>query len=337
MRHGNKARATSCCEVRYDPFRLRALARIPVHFLDPRTLRFPLPDMKLRLPLLAALVTLTGSAFAAGQRPVIPLWPNGAPGSEARRAEPEKVAGSNVSNIHHPSLTVYLPAPEKATGCAVIVAPGGGHQRLAIQHEGYNVAQWLAEHGVTAFILKYRLARDDASPAGSAQPYTIDRDALADAQRALRLVRSRAKAWAVRPEAVGIIGFSAGGEVALLAATRGADGNSDAADPIDRQSARANFFGLVYPGGLPRTDIELSKTTPPAFLTAGYVDRPNISEGLAEFYLKCKRAGVVAELHVYAGAGHGFGVRDTNTSPSGAWIARFREWLVDRKFVPAGE
>jgi endo-1,4-beta-xylanase len=280
-------------------------------------------------------VLLATHCLAAAKNTVVPLWPNGAPGSEARKAEPEKVAGSNVSNIHQPSLIVYLPAKENATGAAVIVAPGGGHQRHAIQHEGYNVGQWLADHGVAAFVLKYRLARDDANPSGSPQPYTVDRDALADAQRAFRLVRSRASEWGVRSDAVGIIGFSAGGEVALLAATRGVDAKPDASDAIDRQSARANFFGLIYPGGLPRTDITLTKETPPVFLTAGYGDRQNISEGLAEFYLKCKRAGVSAELHMYAGAGHGFGVRDTNKSPAGAWIARFQEWMADRKFLAA--
>lgn len=275
---------------------------------------------------------LTVSAVAADLT-VIPLWSNGAPGSEARKAEPEKVAGSNVSNIHHPSLIVYLPPKDKATGAAVIVAPGGGHQRHAILHEGYNVGEWLAAHGVAAFVLKYRLARDDANPAGTPQPYTIDRDALTDAQRAFRLVRSRAKEWGVRPDAIGILGFSAGGEVALLAATRGADGKAGAADPIDQQSARANFYALIYPGGLPRTDIEITKDTPPVFLAAGYGDRQNIAEGLAEFYLKSKRAGALAELHMYAGAGHGFGLRETNKAPAGAWIARFHEWMADRKFL----
>ena len=282
-----------------------------------------------------AVVTLGTHAIAADNAPVVPLWPAGAPGSEARKGEAEKTVGSNVSNIHHPSLTVYLPPKDKATGAAVIVAPGGGHARHAIQHEGYNVGQWLADHGVAAFVLKYRLAKDDANPAGAAQPYTIDRDALADAQRAIRLVRSRAVEWGVRSEAVGIIGFSAGGEVALLAATRGADGQPTATDVIERQGARANFYGLIYPGGIPRADIVVTKETPPVFLAAGYGDRQNISEGLAEFYLKSKRAGASAELIMYAGAGHGFGLRDTNKSPSGAWIVRFHEWLGDRKFLGA--
>ncbi len=286
---------------------------------------------KLLFGLLAFTTVL--QAAAPTDRPVVPLWPNGAPGSEARKNEPEKITGSNVSGIHNPSLTVYLPAKDKATGCAVIVTPGGGHARLAIEHEGYNVAQFLADNGVAAFVLKHRLAKDDTVPQGTAQPYTIDRDSLNDAQRAIKLVRSRASEWGVDPARVGIIGFSAGGEVALLAATRYTAGKADATDALDRQSTRPDFFGLIYPGGLPRTDIELTKDTPSVFLACGYSDRANISEGLPEFYLKAKKAGVNAELHIYAGAGHGFGVRATNKSPSGAWIARFTEWLGDRKFL----
>lgn len=281
----------------------------------------------------ALLLILAPFLAAAEPRTAVPLWPAGAPGSSARRAEPERVAGSNVSNIHDPSLTVYLPPRGLATGCAVIVAPGGGHARLAIQHEGWNVAEWLAAHGVAAFVLKYRLAKDDANPAGSPQPYTVDRDALGDAQRVIRLVRSRSAEWGVNPSAVGIVGFSAGGEVALLAAVRPGAGNPTATDAIDRLDARPDFYALVYPGGLPRTDIEVTRATPPVFLCAGYGDRQNISEGLAEFYLKTKRAGASAELHMYAGAGHGFGVRDSNKGPAAAWIARFHEWLGDRKFL----
>jgi endo-1,4-beta-xylanase len=160
------------------------------------------------LALLTGAVLLANAVFAAADRPVVPLWANGAPGSEARRSEPEKTAKSNVSNVHNPSLTVYLPDKQRATGVGVIVAPGGGHQRHAIEHEGYNVAQWLADHGIAAFILKYRLARDDANPAGQPQPYTVDRDALADAQRAFRVVRAHAAEWGVRPDALGIVGFS---------------------------------------------------------------------------------------------------------------------------------
>ena len=156
-----------------------------------------------------------------------------------------------------------------------------------------------------------------------------------DAHRAIRLVRSRAAEWGLNPAAVGIIGFSAGGEVALLSAVRPGTGVAAAADPVDRIDGRPDFYALIYPGGLPRTDIEVTRTTPPVFLCAGYGDRQNISEGLAEFYLKTKRAGASAELHMYAGAGHGFGVREANRGPAAAWVVRFHEWLGDRKFLAA--
>jgi endo-1,4-beta-xylanase len=270
-------------------------------------------------------------AAAPTDRPIIPLWPNGAPGSEARHTEPEKVVGANVSNLHHPTLTVYLPAPAVATGCAMIVVPGGGHSKLVMEHEGYNVAAWLAEHGIAAFVLKHRLAKDDATPAGTPQPYTIERDAVADGQRALRLVRRRAAEWSVNPAAVGMVGFSAGGEVVAFTAMRAAPGDTAAADPIDRQSARPDFQALIYPGK--SGQIMPEKGAPPVFLAAGFGDRTDISEGLAEVYLRFKRAGVPAELHLYAGAGHGFGLRAANKSPAGAWPDRLREWLIDRKFV----
>jgi endo-1,4-beta-xylanase len=280
------------------------------------------PWFRLCLLLLPLLVR----AYASP--PVVPLWPGGAPGSETRRHEPEKVVGTNVSNIHHPSLTVYLPTGSPATGCAVIVAPGGGHSRVVIQHEGYNVAEWLAARGVAAFVLKYRLGRDDATPSGAAQPYAFDVHGLADAQRALRLVRSRAVEWRINPAAVGIIGFSAGGELAFLAAMRAEPGRPDAPDPIDRLSARPDFQALIYPGKSHL--IQPAKGAPPVFLAAGYGDRPDISEGLARVYLLFKQVGVPAELHLYAGAGHGFGVRPTNRGPAAAWIDRFHEWLADR-------
>ena len=279
----------------------------------------------------ALLSAVAHAATLPTDRPIVPLWPNGAPGSEARRTEPEKIVGSNVSNIHQPTLTVYLPPAAQATGTAVIVVPGGGHSKLVMEHEGYNVAAWLVERGIAAFILKHRLAKDDATPAGTPQPYTIERDALADGQRALRLVRSRAAEWAINPATVGLLGFSAGGEVVAFTAMRAAAGDPAAADLIDRQSARPDFQALIYPGK--SGQIIPEKGAPPVFLAAGYGDRPDISEGLAEVYLRFKRASVPAELHLYAGAGHGFGLRAANKSPAGAWPERFREWLMDRKLL----
>lgn len=283
------------------------------------------------LPLLAAfLLSAAGALSASDAHPVIPLWPNGAPGSEARKGEAEKVDGDKVSNIHHPSLTVYLPAKDKATGTAVIVVPGGGHRYLVMNHEGYNVAEWLVQRGIAAFILKHRLGKDAAAPEGKSG-YEWDVHGLADGQRAVRLVRSRAQEWNLDPARIGILGFSAGGEIAFLTSMRAAPGATNAADPINRQSARPDFQALIYPGksGL----IKPEKGAPPAFLAAGFNDRPDISEGLANVYLLFKKAGVPAELHIFAGAGHGFGVRETNKSPAGAWPQRFVEWLADQKLV----
>ncbi len=260
---------------------------------------------------------------------VIPLWPGDAPGSEARTG-PEKVritdSGEHVvSGVHQPNLTVYLPAPGKGNGAAVIVCPGGGHRELWVDHEGHAVARWLAERGIAAFVLKYRLARQEGST------YRVDVEALADAQRALRLVRARAAEWHVDPARVGILGFSAGGEVAGLASRRFDEGKVNAADPVDRQSSKPAFQALIYPGR--SASIEPAEGNPPAFLLAGYDDRPDISEGLAEVYLRFKRAKVPAELHLYTGVGHGFGQRGTNRGPIAGWLDRFHDWLDGRSLL----
>jgi endo-1,4-beta-xylanase len=220
------------------------------------------------------VLLLTVLAFIArplfGQQPVVTLWPHGAPGSEGKTAQ-EKVRitpqGEHiVSSVHRPSITVYLPAAGKATGVGVLVIPGGGHSEIWIDHEGYSVAAWLSEHGVAAFVLKYRLARE----AGST--YTVDGTELQDAQRAMRLIRSRASEWSVDPQRLGVIGFSAGGELAALVGTRYEAGLPGSADPIDRESSRPAFQGLIYPS-IPQR-MNLSKDMPPAFLACGANDRP---------------------------------------------------------------
>ena len=271
----------------------------------------------------------------------IPLWPNGAPGSEARKDEPENISWRQepdivfpvISNIHNPSLTPFLPAKDKATGCAVIIAPGGGHMQHTIDREGYDLGRWLAERGIAAFVLKYRLARDGSNPAATQQPYTIDRDAFADAARAIRLVRARATGWGVKSDRIGIMGFSAGGELALLAAMRHTPGNPDATDPVERQSSRPDFFAPIYPGGLQRDDARVREgVTPPAFLVCAYDDR--MPEQLAAFFTNLRKAGVNAELHIYSSGGHGFGVRgDRPQMPVSTWHVRFAEWLGDRGFL----
>lgn len=277
--------------------------------------------------LLLAILLLPAALLAAELPKEIPLWPNGAPGS-AGKTEKELVvknaAGeiSSVSRIHNPTLTPYLPAKDKATGAAVLVIPGGGHRVLAIAHEGYNVAEWLRERGIAAFILKHRLARETNST------YQIEVESLADTQRAMRLIRSRAAEWNVDAVRLGVMGFSAGGELAWLVSSRNDGGLADAKDAVDKHGCKPAFQALIYPGR--SATILPTKDVPPVFLCAGYGDRPDISEGLAEVYLRFKKVGVSAELILYAGAGHGFGQRATNKGPHAAWMERFREWLDGR-------
>ena len=305
-----------------------------------------------------AVCLLFTTAHAVEPGKDILIWPDGAPGSEGKTNLETVVRiaerGERVlSNIHKPSITPYLPAAGKATGCAVIVAPGGGHRELWSDHEGHNIARWLSERGIAACVLKYRLAKETNST------YTVDDHAVADMQRALRLVRSRASEWGIATNRIGVMGFSAGGEVAFLSAQRFDAGKPVAADvsplhskpgesqsrltsaatsdPIDGLPALPNFQALIYPGRLNR--IEPATNSPPVFLVCGYNDRPDISEGLPGVYLKFKQLKVPAELHIYAGSGHGFGFRPPSTinSPpstgTSKWIERFEEWLVDSGFL----
>lgn len=277
--------------------------------------------------LLVAIVILFTAAWADAQLPknvpdALPLWPKGAPGSEARAKEAEEVVGANVCNVHNPTLTPYVPDADKSTGTAVIICPGGGHSKLCLGHEGYALAEWFRDRGIAAFVLKYRLAREKGSS------YTVEDHAMADTRRAIRIVRSRASEWHIKPDRVGILGFSAGGELAAYAAMKSDPGQKDAADPIERQGSRPDFQALIYPGSTGRFKVEPGM--PRAFLAAGYADRPDISEGLATLYLKYKAAKVPAELHLFANAGHGFGYRhDAKPSAATRWPERFTEWLGD--------
>lgn len=276
-----------------------------------------------RMALLFLLACNCGQAQTRGEE--ILLWPKGAPGS-AGKSGTEKVriaeTGDHViSNIHHPSITPYLPARGKETGAAIIIAPGGGHRELWIDHEGYAPAQWLSERGVAAFVLKYRLAREEGST------YTVDGEELSDIQRAIRLVRSHAAEWRIDTTRIGVMGFSAGGELAGLAAMHFNKGNPAANDPIDSHNSRPDFQALIYPGGIGR--LEVVENSPPVFLLGGYKDRDDISGGLAELYLKYKSAGIPAELHIYANSGHGFGIRESNHAAIATWPSRLLDWLSD--------
>jgi acetyl esterase/lipase len=278
----------------------------------------------------AFIIPLFLNSIGWSEQPAsIPLWEKGAPGFESRATELEKAdigpGKCNVTNIHNPSIVPYLPAADKANGTAVLIAPGGGHRMLCMGHEGYALGEWFANHGIAAFVLKYRLAREEGSV------YTVDDHAMADTRRALRLIRSKAEEWRIQPDRVGVLGFSAGGELAALAAMKSDNGNKQDADRVETYSSRPDFQALIYPGSSKRFAAE--KGMPPLFIALGYKDRDDISIGMAEVYLNYKRAGVPAELHVYSNAGHGFGYRTGTTSGFGDWQVRFEEWLVDSSLL----
>jgi len=255
----------------------------------------------------ALLWLLLCPAGLAADPQTIPLWPGDAPGSGGRSADKETVRVTErgdhvISNVHAPSLTWYAPAASRQRGRHRRDA-GGGHGELWMDHEGYRVAEYLADHGIAAFILKYRLAHQPGSS------YSVEGDELADARRAIRLVRSRAAEWQVDPNRIGVLGFSAGGELAFLASTRYED-----ASPRPRTRSHGELAPRL-PGavvsGIP-AELRVTAATPPAFLLCGADDQPSISSGLAELYLAMRRAGAKAELHIYDGVGHGFGMRAEN-------------------------
>ncbi len=277
----------------------------------------------------SALFLAASCLLSAADPAVIYLWPNGAPGSEGKTAEESmRVTPQGehvVATVHRPSITAYLPSKETATGAAVVIAPGGGHSELWMDHEGYNLAKWLSDHGVAGFVLKYRLARQKEST------YTIEDTSLADTQRAVKVIKSRAAEFGVDPGRIGVMGFSAGGELAALAGSHVSEGKPDSTDAAERFDSKVGFFALIYPA-IPK-DMPLSRDMPPAFLACGENDRQNISQGLPELYVAMKKAGAQAELHVYTKVGHGFGVRPTTKGPVGQWPQRFLEWLDSRAML----
>lgn len=273
---------------------------------------------------IAALLMAFAPAATAPQR--IALYPNGAPGSEAHRGEAEVAQDYWVKNIHDPSVTVYRPDPAKANGTAVVIAPGGGHALLVITAEGDSPAKYFTDLGVTAFVLRYRLARE----AGST--YTIEGTARGDTLRAMRLVRARAKEFGIDPGRIGLMGFSAGGELVSMVANADATtlgGHSGSADPVERVSARPDFQILVYPGplGIPAT---IPRTAPQAFLVAASDDEC-CSAPVVELLTRLRAAGVPNEVHLFARGGHAFNMGAGRTERPGlkVWPLRLTDWLED--------
>ncbi len=279
---------------------------------------------------ISVFVLLSGLAFALERGEEMRLWPKGAPGSEGETASEVFQSSDNpklpkrFTVVHYPSIYAFLAPKEKANGMAVVVAPGGGHSQLVIDKEGWDIADWLNKNGISAFVLKYRLARAKDSH------YTVQGDALADAARAMRTVRLHAKEWGVDPARIGFMGFSAGGEVAALMETRFDVGNDSSTDPVERVSSRPDFAVVVYPGFRPGT-ITVPKDAPPTFLVCADDDRSHVVTTV-NLYLDLEKQGVSSEMHIYASGGHGFGMKDS-ALPVASWPDRLHAWMVDRKLM----
>lgn len=285
---------------------------------------------------IAIMSAVTGPlASAADSHEVKLLWPDGAPDAKGT-ADGDK-----------PSLTIYLPAKDKANGAAVVIFPGGGYGHLAMDHEGHQIAQWLNSFGVAGFIVKYRHSR---SGAGYGHPAPLQ-----DAQRAIRTVRSNAKKWNLKPNRIGIIGFSAGGHLASSAGTHFKQRYSEAKDEIDRASCRPDFMILMYPvasftesfthkgsrrnllGENPDAKLvrnlsnekQVTSETPPTFLVHANDDKAVPPENSIYFYLALKKANVPAEMHIYEKGGHGFGPGVGKGAVS-SWMLRCSDWMRGR-------
>jgi acetyl esterase/lipase len=309
----------------------------------------------MRRPAIAAavLAALVMKPLAAADPAVVDLWPGKAPdetgtiGAEYIRMSPKldrtqvEVTEPTrmVTNVTRPTLTIYRPARGKDTGTAVLICPGGGYWNLYWQLEGEEVAAWLNSLGVTGLILKYRVPRRPDEPQGEPA-----RRPLQDAQRAVSLIRSRAKEWGIAPDRIGVVGFSAGGHLAVAVATGFGKRSYEPVDEIDRASCRPDFAVAVYSGYLKAKDkdelapgVHIPKDTPPMFLAHGGADPISDPGNSVLLYLALKRAGVSAELHVYAGATHDFGVRRSDR-PCSAWTDSCATWMRHQGlFKPAAK
>ncbi len=271
--------------------------------------------------LMLALTTSILVQFAHAQE-VIPLWPHGAPGFEQLKDEPEQAADWWVRHINNPSLVVYRPAPGTANGMAMVIAPGGGHANLVFNSEGRDPALFLAKLGVTAFVLKYRLAREAGSP------YRLDVHPRQDAYRAIRTVRSRSAEFGIDPRRIGMMGFSAGGEVVASVAYASGAPEAGATDPIDRTNGKPNFQVLVYPGplGIPE---QVPADAPPAFMVAA-MDDPCCVKPLLALATRYQAAKVPADVHLYFKGDHAFNMGQRSTQKGlRDWPQRLADWLLD--------
>ena len=273
--------------------------------------------------LLSILLFLIVSTVQSQHPPVvIPLWENGAPGFEEKKNEAEEAKEYWVKNVHNPSITVFK--PEKPNGSAVLIFPGGGHRLLVFDEEGTKTARFLNTLGVTGIVLKYRLFREKDSP------YTIQHP-KEDAVRAMRLIRAHAAEWNLDEDRIGIMGFSAGGEVVNMIAFEDFPGDLYSTDAVELKKANANFHIQIYPGplGIPG---EVSSKAVPAFLLGSNNDKC-CAEPIVQLLIAYRKAGAPVEVHFYAKGDHGFNMGDRSEYKSiSHWPARLAEWLEDNKF-----
>jgi len=281
--------------------------------------------VRLMLGLVAsALLAVTASAQEApnpGQR--IDLWEGGVPGHEDRASIPEESRDYWTRSINNPSLRYFPASPERRTGAAVIIMPGGGHELLVTTTEGSDVARWFAERGVDAFVLSYRLFRQEGSP------WSIT-DARQDGERAVRLLRSRAEEFHIDPERIGVMGFSAGGELArmtLLSPPVAPPGRTDA---IDQLSSRPDFGILVFPGPLKGESETITADSPPLLLSAANDDEC-CAQPVVDVFDAYRAAGASVELHMYAAGGHAYNMGEATPFVSlRHWPDRITDWMTDR-------
>ena len=304
---------------------------------------------------LMTLLLLTAPARAKSEPIVLtmPLLPGEPPaGAVAAEQVERRKAGETpiifIKDVRWPTLTVYLPEKEKATGAAVVICPGGGYSGVAIDLEGDNVAKWLNTLGVAGVVLKYRMPKPAESKTDLPYP-------TADARRAMRLVRSKAAEWNLDPARVGILGFSAGGHLAATTATQWEEADATAADPLAKFSTRPDFAVLIYPvvsfvdpaaghtgsrNNLLGKDADAKRVesfsaelrvtakTPPTFLVHAKDDPVKVrnSELFAD---ACRKAGVPVELVTFEKGGHGFGLGVNGGDPA-TWPAKCAEWMKGR-------
>jgi len=291
---------------------------------------------------LLALSLTAGRAFS-DEPASRPLWPDGLPDSIIRHGRPETIenresgrfssSGMNriVSFVETPELTVF-PAPGVQEAPAVVIFPGGGFRRLAIDKEGLEIARRLNEAGMTGVVVKYRLCPEQQQTAEGRVPDSVRAAILADGPRAVRLVRANAEAWGIDPQRIGVIGFSAGGYMAAWTATHYDSGQPEAEDPVVRASSRPDFAGLIYPAVPAGIDTVISADTPPVFLVNANDDQTTPAVKAIALHGALSAAGVTTEMHIFTRGGHGFGLGVDGGAVT-AWPGLFEAWLREQGVI----